>query len=95
MELSRLDTEQRNPRTSHIDTLPTLDMVTLINEEDHRCADAVQAVLPEIARSIDVIYEVAKEHGKLTALTEIGYRSLETENGYFEGLAPMDNNVAW
>ena len=46
-----------------------------------------------LSQSIDVIYEVAKEHGKLTALTEIGYRSLETENGYFEGLSPMDNTV--
>ena len=65
MELSRLDTEQRNPRTSHIDTLPTLEMVTLINEEDHRCADAVQAVLPEIARSIDVIYDKIRQGGRL------------------------------
>ncbi len=65
MELKKLDTEKRNPRTMHIDTLPTLDMVTLINEEDHLCAEAVRSVLPEIARSVDVIYEKIRTGGRL------------------------------
>ena len=56
-ELSRIDTEQRNPLTAKIDTLSTLEMASLINSEDHHCAEAVQKVLPEIARSIDLIYE--------------------------------------
>ncbi len=47
----------------------------------------------KLSLSLDVIYEIAKEHGKLTALTETGYRSLETENGYFEGLAPEGNTI--
>ena len=47
----------------------------------------------KLSSSLDVIYEIAKEHGKITALTEIGYRSLDTENGYFEGLAPIDNTI--
>ena len=65
MELAKLDTEKRNERTMHIDTLSTLDMVTVINEEDHRCAEAVRAVLPEIARSIDVIYAQLRKGGHL------------------------------
>ena len=65
MELAKLDTEKRNERTMHIDTLSTLDMVTVINEEDHRCAEAVRAVLPEIARSIDVIYAQLRKGGRL------------------------------
>ena len=65
VELRKIDTEQRNPRTAQIDTLSTLDMVTLINEEDHRCAEAVRAVLPEIARSIDAIYEKVHAGGRL------------------------------
>ena len=65
MELEKLDTEKRNERTMHIDTLSTLDMVTVINEEDHRCAEAVRAVLPEIARSIDVIYAQLRKGGRL------------------------------
>ena len=43
VELRKLDTEQRNQRTMQIDTLPTLEMLTLINEEDHRVAEAVKA----------------------------------------------------
>lgn len=43
--------------------------------------------------SLEVIDRIAEERGKLTALTETGYRSLDTESGYFEGLAPMDNTV--
>ena len=52
VELRKIDTEQRNPRTMHIDTLSTLEMVKLINDEDHRVAEAVARVLPEIARAV-------------------------------------------
>ena len=65
MELSKLDTEKRNDKTMHIDTLSTLDMVTVINEEDHRCAEAVKAVLPEVAQAIDVIYAQLRKGGRL------------------------------
>ena len=64
-DLSRIDTEQRNPATAHIDTLSTLEMAALINQEDHRCAEAVKAVLPEIARSVDLIYDQLRKGGRL------------------------------
>lgn len=47
----------------------------------------------KLSSSLDIIFELAHEREKITALTETGYRSLETDNGYFEGLAPMDNTV--
>ena len=47
----------------------------------------------KLSSSIDVVYKISQERGKIIALTEIGYRSLETENGYFEGLAPIDNTI--
>ena len=65
VELRKLDTEQRNQRTMQIDTLPTLEMLTLINEEDHRVAEAVKAVLPEIAKAVDVIYPQLDNGGRL------------------------------
>ena len=65
VELRKLDTEQRNQRTMQIDTLPTLEMLTLINEEDHRVAEAVKAVLPEIAKAVDVIYQQLDNGGRL------------------------------
>lgn len=51
--ISELQTEQRNPRTMHIDAMDTLDMVRTINEEDAGVADAVAKVTPAIARAVD------------------------------------------
>lgn len=65
IELDRIDTELRNERTAHIDALSTLDMATLINAEDHLCAPAVKAILPEVAHAIDVIYAVMHTGGRL------------------------------
>ena len=47
----------------------------------------------KLTDSLDIIYILANEKKKIAALTETGYRSLDTENGYFEGLAPSDNTV--
>ena len=64
-ELNRLDTEQRNPSSANIDLLSTEEMVRLINQEDHRCAEAVALVLPEIARSVDLIEGQLRRGGRL------------------------------
>ena len=64
-ELNRLDTEQRNPASANIDMLSTEEMVRLINQEDHRCAEAVAQVLPEIARSVDLIEGQLRRGGRL------------------------------
>ena len=65
VKLSDLDTEKRNPNTLKIDTLSTIDMVNLINSEDHLCAEAVKKALPDIAKAIDVIYEKLRLGGRL------------------------------
>lgn len=65
IELGKLDTEKRNVNSMKIDTLSTSEMVELINTEDHRCAEAVKAVLPQVAQSIDVIYEKLHNGGRL------------------------------
>lgn len=58
-------TEARNPRTLQIDTLPTLEMVQLINQEDHRVAQGVAEELPRIARAVDGIAERMQRGGRL------------------------------
>jgi N-acetylmuramic acid 6-phosphate etherase len=58
-------TEQENPRTANIDSLPTIDVVRLINEEDKQVALAVEKCLPEIAEAIDAIVERLKNGGRL------------------------------
>ena len=65
VELQKIATEQRNPNTNHIDTLSTLEMVRLINQEDQKVALAVAQVAPEIARAIDVITRQLSQGGRL------------------------------
>ena len=65
VELKTIATEQRNPNTMHIDTLSTLDMVKLINQEDHHVAEAVALVLDKIAQAIDVISRQLSQGGRL------------------------------
>ena len=67
--LGTLLTESRNPATEHLDQLPTLQMLELINDEDAKVAGAVRAELPNVARAID---EVAARFGKGGRLFYIG-----------------------
>jgi N-acetylmuramic acid 6-phosphate etherase len=62
---SKLLTEQTNPNTKDIDRRSTLEIVTLINGEDKKVAEAVARVLPQIARAIDLIVERLENEGRL------------------------------
>jgi N-acetylmuramic acid 6-phosphate etherase len=65
LNLATLPTESRNPATEHIDQLPTLDMLRLINNEDAKVAQAVAAVLPDIAKAIDEIAQRVEDGGRV------------------------------
>ena len=58
-------TEQENPRTAQISSLPTEEILRLISEEDARVADAVAHVLPDIARAVDGIVGRLDQGGRL------------------------------
>lgn len=58
-------TEARNPATEAIDTKSTLEIVTLINDEDAKVAAAVGKELPQIARAVDLIVEQLRSGGRL------------------------------
>ncbi len=58
-------TEEENPRTREIATLPALGIVRLMNEEDARVAEAVERVLPEVARAVEGIVERLRQGGRL------------------------------
>src|SRR5229473_2887192 len=58
-------TEQENPRTAQISSLPTEEILRLINEEDARVTDAVARVLPEITRAVDGIVARLDQGGHL------------------------------
>jgi len=65
MNLATLLTEARNPATEHIDELPTLEMLRVINKEDDKVASAVFAVLPDIAKAVDEIAHRFEDGGRL------------------------------
>lgn len=65
VNLSKLTTEQVNEKTKNIDQLSTIETITLMNKEDYKVIAAVEAVLPEVAAAIDVIYEAFKNNGRL------------------------------
>lgn len=65
VELKKIATEQRNPDTMNIDALSTLDMVKLINREDHKVAQAVGQVTDKIAQAVDVIADRLSRGGRL------------------------------
>ncbi len=63
--LSALLTEQRNPATTAIDRVPTLEMLRILNDEDKKVALAVEAALPQIALALDAIVARLREGGRL------------------------------
>src|SRR5271169_6130609 len=58
-------TEQDNPASAALDTKSTREILRIINREDHKVASAVQAALPQIARSVDLIVEALEQGGRL------------------------------
>ena len=65
VNLDNLTTERRNPASAHIDELPTLDMLALMNEEDQTVPQAVRKILPDIALAVDAITDCLQRGGHL------------------------------
>jgi N-acetylmuramic acid 6-phosphate etherase len=63
--LEKMLSEQRNPNTLHIDSLPSLDIVTLLNNEDKLVALAVEKNLPQIAQAVERIVAAFQAGGRL------------------------------
>jgi N-acetylmuramic acid 6-phosphate etherase len=64
-DFSRLDTEQRNPRTMSLDAISTAELVSTLQAENHLVAAAVDQILPEVARLVDVLAERLGNGGHL------------------------------
>ncbi|MGF1759162.1 N-acetylmuramic acid 6-phosphate etherase [Photobacterium sagamiensis] len=65
IDLSKMITESRNEASQHIDTLSTLDMLKVINDEDKKVATAVEQTLPEVAKAVDAIAVAFQQGGRL------------------------------
>ncbi len=63
--LDKLLTEQPNPASAAIDTLPTEQALRIINAEDRKVAEAVEREIPAIARAVDAIVAAFEQGGHL------------------------------
>ncbi|WP_375424926.1 N-acetylmuramic acid 6-phosphate etherase [uncultured Friedmanniella sp.] len=67
-ELGRLGTETANPRTASLDTMSTLELLTVMNSEDQDVPRAVERVLPDIVRAVDLVVASRRRGGRLIYL---------------------------
>jgi N-acetylmuramic acid 6-phosphate etherase len=61
----QLETEQQNSVSAELDTLSSLEIAQLINDEDSKVAGAVQNALPQVAQAIDAIADAISAGGRL------------------------------
>ena len=82
LDLTKLTTEQRNPKTMDLDTFTPLQIAQVMNEENENVVRALDAVLPEVATAIEwaadalaaggrVIYMGAGTSGRLGVLDAV------------------------
>lgn len=64
-ELSKITTEQRNPRSMDIDSRSTDEILKIINEEDKTVPYAVEKELPYIAQAVEIVVNALKNGGRL------------------------------
>jgi N-acetylmuramic acid 6-phosphate etherase len=63
--LGALPTEARNPRSTRIDELSTLEMLGVVNDEDATIAARVRQVLPRVAAVVDAVTDRFARGGRL------------------------------
>ncbi|MBI3945768.1 MAG: N-acetylmuramic acid 6-phosphate etherase [Armatimonadetes bacterium] len=63
--LEDLTTEEINPAHSHIDELPVPELLRVMNEEERRVTAAVAAVLPDVARAVELVVFAFRHGGRL------------------------------
>ena len=62
-------TERRNPRSTHLDRMSSLEIATLMNEEDKHVVEAVHHALPDISKAMELF---AKKYAEGANIFYIG-----------------------
>ncbi len=65
MNITKLNTEQRNPKTMEIDLMTTEEIITIINQEDTIVPNAIAREIPHIVKVVDEITDSFKKGGRL------------------------------
>ncbi len=64
-QLKKLETEQKNPETMHIDLADPLEIVRLMNEQDKLVAEYVSSRKEQIAQAVTYAHEALAQGGRL------------------------------
>lgn len=65
MELSSMQTETRNPETLNLDQMSVSEILAQMNKEDYRVPAAIETILPDIERAVNLIVASFKQGGRL------------------------------
>ena len=65
VDISKISTEKRNIKTKNIDLVPTKEILELINNEDKTVPLAVEKVIDQIAKVVDVVTNAFTNGGRL------------------------------
>lgn len=65
IEIDNLKTESRNIKTMNMDTMSTIELLRIMNEEDLEVVTGVKAVLGEIEECVKLAIESLNNHGRL------------------------------
>jgi N-acetylmuramic acid 6-phosphate etherase len=60
-----IETEQSNPNSEHLDAMPVLDAVRLMNQEDQKAVAAVGQQAEAIARAVELVADAFRNGGRL------------------------------
>ena len=60
-----LNTEQQNPKSNSIESMSTKDILMTINAEDRSVAEAVEAVIPDIASTVELTVASIRAGGRV------------------------------
>lgn len=65
IDLSSMTTEVRNPNSTNLDQMSSLEVITVMNQEDAKIPLAIAKVLPQIAKAVDWVTEAFRSGGRL------------------------------
>ena len=65
IDLGKMTTEARNKETVHLDTMSSLEIVTVMNQEDAKVPYAIGKHLDQIAKVVDMAVECLEKGGRI------------------------------
>lgn len=65
VKIDHLKTESRNPKTLNLDTMSTMDILRIMNEEDEKVIETIREALPQIEKTVELVISALNNNGRL------------------------------